>query len=101
MSRRTSIKLFHESSLAQIEGYMEYGFLIAAVIRCGLEDDGLDYLQTPGGQYWCLLGNVDPEVVRERAEAISQGTASVRCAVEHFEDSQAFCRKVRPRAIPL
>ena len=50
---------------------MEYGFLIAAVIRCGLKDDGLDYLQTPGGQYWCLLGNVDPEVVRERAEATS------------------------------
>ncbi len=52
---------------------MEYGLLIAAVIRCGLEDDGLDYLQTPGGQYWCLLGNVDPEVVREQAEATSQG----------------------------
>ena len=73
MSRRTSIKLFHESGPAQLEGYMEYGFLIAAVIRCGLKDDGLDYLQTPGGQYWCLLGNVDPEMVRERAEATSQG----------------------------
>ena len=52
---------------------MEYGLLIAAIIRCGLKDDGLDYLQTPGGQYWCLLGNVDPEVVRERAEGTSQG----------------------------
>ena len=47
---------------------MEFELLIAAVIRCGLKDD----LQTPGGQYWCLLGNVDPEVVRERAEATSQ-----------------------------
>ena len=73
MSRRTSIKLFHESGPAQLEGYMEYGLLIAAVIRRGLKDDGLDYLQTAGGQYWCLLGNVDPEVVRERAEATSQG----------------------------
>ncbi len=62
MSRRTSIKLFHESGPAQLEGYIEYGLLIAAVIRCGLKDDGLDYLQTAGGQYWCLLGNVDPEV---------------------------------------
>jgi len=73
MSRRTSFKLFHESGPAQLEGYMGYGFLIAAVIRCGLEDDGLDYLQTPGGQYGCFLGNVEPEVVRERAEATTQG----------------------------
>ena len=41
----------------------KYIELIAAVVRSGIEQEGREYVQTYGGQYWCGLGGLDPEVV--------------------------------------
>ena len=53
------------------EGYSdkEYEFIgfIAAVIRSGLGEEGPNYLHTPGGQFWCWLGGLEPQVVWEQA----------------------------------
>jgi len=45
----------------------EYVKFIAAVVRSGLEQEGPEYLQTPGGQFWCWLGGLEPQVVWEQA----------------------------------
>ena len=36
----------------------EYIEFIAAIFRSGLEKEGPEYLQTPGGQFWCRLGGL-------------------------------------------
>jgi len=41
----------------------KYIELIAAVVRSGLVQEGREYVLTGGGQYWCGLGGLDPEVV--------------------------------------
>ncbi|MBC8280738.1 MAG: hypothetical protein H8E48_08135 [Chloroflexi bacterium] len=47
-----------------LDHYLE---LIAAVIRSGLEKEGPGYVLTPGGRYWCLLGDLDPGFLSKKA----------------------------------
>ena len=41
--------------------------LVAAVIRSGLDNENRKYPLTTDGRYWCVLGNLDPEYVFNRA----------------------------------
>jgi hypothetical protein len=41
----------------------QYFRLIAEIIKSGLRDEGPDYLRTRGGQYWCDVGNLNPDAV--------------------------------------
>lgn len=46
-----------------------YLSLVARVIKTGIEKEGPEYLRTSGGEYWCLVGNLNPEMVWRRALA--------------------------------
>ena len=46
--------------------------LIAAVVRLGLKQEGREYVRTCGGQYWCGLGGLDPEVVWAKTALLAE-----------------------------
>ena len=39
---------------------VNYIDLCVAVIKFAIEEEGLAYLDTRGGQYWCELADIDP-----------------------------------------
>ena len=51
-------------------GYVQ---LMAVVIRRGLESEGPGYALTPGGTFWCWLGNVWPDYVWKEASRSDHG----------------------------
>jgi hypothetical protein len=42
----------------------QYIGLIGTVIREGIEEEGLRYLESAGGKMWCTLTGVNPENLR-------------------------------------
>ena len=53
--------------LRSIGGPCGYTELVAAIVRSGLGSEGPKYLQTKGGQFWCWMGGIEPELVWELA----------------------------------
>ena len=51
-------------NLHHLEEYFE---LIAAIVKSGLKYEGPEYLRTHGGQFWCWMGGIEPEVVSDLA----------------------------------
>ena len=45
----------------QLDRNSQHMGLIGAVIREGIEAEGLSYLKTAGGKMWCTLTGVNPE----------------------------------------
>ena len=54
-------------SFPRADIYDDYLRLVGAVIRSGINTEGANYLLTSDGQYWCLLGDLDLEVVCAKA----------------------------------
>jgi hypothetical protein len=75
-----------------IQGYLD---LLAAIIRSGIQDEGVEYLRTPDGQAMCWAGGLDPEVVRSYAQREARGkqTASGAAAFRHIHHDPALKRK--------
>ena len=48
----------------QLDRNSQHMGLIGAVIREGIEAEGLSYLKTAGGKMWCTLTGVNPENLR-------------------------------------
>ena len=59
--------LLHSIDSRGVDEEYEFIQFIAAVVRSGLENEGPEYLQTPGGQFWCWLGGIVPEAGWEQA----------------------------------
>lgn len=45
------------------ENYID---LVVAIIAQAIEEEGLEYLDTEDGLYWCELANLDPEFAKRR-----------------------------------
>ena len=43
--------------------YLDYIALLGAIIRSGIQAEGIDYLRSTDGQSYCWLGGLDPGVV--------------------------------------
>ena len=48
----------------QLDRNSQHMGLIGAVIREGIEAEGLSYLKTAGGKMWCTLTGVNPQNLR-------------------------------------
>tara|TARA_R100000008_G_C3442879_1_gene95355 strand:- start:275 stop:499 length:225 start_codon:yes stop_codon:yes gene_type:complete len=47
--------------------------LIGAILREGLEEEGLSYLKTAGGKMWCTLTGVNADNLRRVIRSKSSG----------------------------
>ena len=61
--------------------------LCVAVIKFAIREEGLGYLDTAGGQYWCDLAGINPESLRAKYETfIRDGYAPIEKQPERIRE---------------
>ena len=64
-----------------------YTDLCVDVVKSGIREEGLSYLDTDGGQYWCDLAGISPESLRAKYETfIRDGYAPIEKQPERIRE---------------